>query len=389
MILFCTIALFTSIFLLVYHYVLFPLIINALAKNKKANFDKYTLDELPTISILLAAYNEEKVIEEKIRSTFNTSYPIEKIEFWIGSDASSDATDSIIHNYQAQYPTLLFQRFGGRTGKPEIINQLEKKASGELLILTDANVFFEKDTLINIVAYFKDKKIGLVGGNILNLETKNDGISNQEKKYLSGENSTKYKEGILWGTMMGAFGGLYAIRKTVYSEVPKNFIVDDFYISMKVLEQDYASINALDAIAYEDVSNLPEEEFRRKVRIGIGNFQNLFEFKNLLFKSSSIAFCFISHKILRWKGPFFMLFAWLSSSYLMCQKPIYFLIWIGLSAFFTAPIIDILLKKLNIHIKVLRFASHFILMNLALMIGFFKFVTGNYKSTWTPTQRNQ
>lgn len=383
------ILLFLSLGLLVYHYLIFPLLLKLLAKNKADYTEKFTLDELPKISILLAVYNEEKVLKEKIESTFNTAYPLEKIEFWIGSDASSDTTDSIISEYQKTFSQIKFHRFGGRTGKPEIINQLEKKASGEFLVLTDANVFFDTNTLFELVSYFKREDIGLVGGNILNQETKKDGISNQEKAYLSGENKTKYYEGILWGTMMGAFGGLYAIRKKHYIEVPKGYIVDDFFISLKVMEQDFKSINALNAFAYEDVSNIPQEEFRRKVRIGIGNFQNLFHFKHLIFGRLSLSFTFISHKILRWKGPFFLIFAYLSSAYLSFSNSYILFLFLGLNLLFLSPLLDVMLKKLKIHLKLLRFASHFILMNLALLLGFIKFMSGNYSSTWTPTQRNQ
>lgn len=384
-----TILFWTALFTLVYHYVLFPILLNYLAKGKHLTNDTYKTNELPTISVLLAVFNEESVIEEKIKSTFKTSYPLDKIEFLIGSDASNDNTDAIIKKYQEKYPQIKLIRFEGRTGKPQIINQLETKAVGEILILTDANVFFEENCLFELVKHFKDQKIGLVGGNILNLDTKKDGISNQEKAYLSLETKMKYQEGVLWGAMMGAFGGIYAIRKTAYENVPKGYLVDDFYISMMVLIKEYKSINSLEAIAYEDVSNIPEEEFRRKVRIGIGNFQNLFKFKTLIISRFGIAFSFMSHKIIRWKGPFILLFLVLILPFIKHQHYIYDFIGLGVFTLLLTPIIDIIFKKLNLHLKILRFASHFIMMNLALLIGFFKFTFGLYGDTWTPTKRNQ
>jgi cellulose synthase/poly-beta-1,6-N-acetylglucosamine synthase-like glycosyltransferase len=349
----------------------------------------YEMAELPTISILLAVFNEEKVIEEKLKSTFNTNYPIDKIEFFIGSDASNDKTDEIIKKYQQTFSQIKLVRFEGRTGKPAIINKLKEKANGEILVLTDANVFFEPNTLKNLIKYFSNPKIGLVGGNILNLETKKDGISSQEKKYLNIENQTKYYEGLLWGRMMGAFGGLFALRRDLYEPVPQRFIVDDFYISMKVIEKKYDCINALDALAYEDVSNIPAAEFKRKVRIGIGNYQNLVVFKSLIFSDLKTSFCFLSHKVLRWKGPFFILFSLISALVLAANELIYLWFALALLLFVLTPLLDFVLKKVNIHIKLLRFASHFVSMNLALLVGFLKFVSGNYQSTWTPTQRNQ
>jgi cellulose synthase/poly-beta-1,6-N-acetylglucosamine synthase-like glycosyltransferase len=374
---------------LAYHYVGFPLLMKFLARKKIQQFYFWLDDELPKIAIILAVYNEEKVIEEKIKSTFDTNYPLDKIEFWIGSDSSTDETDTIIKQYQSLYSQIHFKRFEARTGKPQIINQLVEETDAKLLIMTDANVFFANNTIVKLVSYFKNFKVGLVGGNIINLETKLDGISNQEKAYLNAENMTKYYEGLVFGKMMGAFGGLYAIRRKLYHPVPKGFIVDDFYISMKVLEQGYWNVNALDAVAYEDVSNIAEEEFRRKVRIGIGNFQNLFKFKSLMVKDFYTSFCFLSHKVLRWKGPFLILISWVCTLVLSFVCDFYLYVFLLFTAFLASPLIDGILKKNKIHIKLLRFASHFVSMNLALLIGFIKFASGKHKSTWTPTQRNQ
>lgn len=384
-----TIFFWLGAFALTYHYVFFPIVLTLLAKGKKLSDDTYEHNELPTISILLAAYNEEDVIREKITTTFKTSYPIDKIEFLIGSDASNDQTDHIINSFKDEYPQITLHRFKGRTGKPQIINKLKTHAKGDILILTDANVFLDENCLFELVKHFKNKSIGLVGGNIINLKTKTDGISNQEKAYLSIENKLKYNEGLIWGSMMGAFGGLFAIKKSIYESVPKGFIVDDFYISMNVLIKKLNVINSLEAIAYEDVSNIPKEEFRRKVRIGIGNFQNLFRFRKLIFSRFGVAFSFISHKVIRWKGPFIILFLITSIFFIRQTHFIYDYIGTGLILLLISPILDWIFKSINLHLNILRFASHFVMMNLALLIGFFKFAFGLYGDTWTPTKRNQ
>ena len=389
MIIASTILLCLSSFALVYHYALFPYALKYFAKGKSINTIIYQENELPKISILLAVYNEEAVIKQKTESTFKTSYPLNKIEFLIGSDASTDETDTLINGFISEFPQISLTRFKGRTGKPQIINELEKKATGEILILTDANVFFEKNTLYELTKHYKNPEIGVVGGNILNLETKTDGISKQEKKYLDRENVMKYHQGIIWGAMMGAFGGLYSMRKTAYVPVPKGYIVDDFYLTMKVLNNKLRAINELQAIAYEDISNIPSEEFRRKTRIGTGNFQNLFHFKSFLFKGNGIGFNFISHKVLRWKGPFFILTILGTSLFLGCYCNYIWLITLGTLGLLSAPLLDISLKKLGINNKLLRYFSHFVMMNLALLVGFIKFAFGKSSSTWTPTKRNQ
>lgn len=381
----------SSFFLLAHTYVLYPIILNFLAKHKTQNSQVFTADdELPKISILLAVYNEALVIEEKIKKTFATNYPLDKIEFLIGSDASTDTTDTIIKKYQAQFPQIKLTTFAGRTGKPGIINQLAAEATNEVFVITDANVFFTPTTFFELVKHFKNESIGLVGGNILNSNLKSDGISHQEKTYLKGENSMKYNEGVIWGAMIGTFGGVYAIRKTSYEPVPSKFTVDDFYITMAVLEKKQHVIMELEAIAYEDVSNQISEEFRRKTRISIGNFQNLKRFSGLLANPfKGVAFAFFSHKVARWLGPIFLLSMLVTSFYLQTYHPIYKLAFIGEIAFLLLPLIDSVFRKLKVHFYGLRFVSHFIWMNLALLNGLIKFLIGVKSNIWTPTQRNQ
>ncbi|MBT3301685.1 MAG: glycosyltransferase [Bacteroidetes bacterium] len=381
-----------SIFCILQSYLFYPWIIAFLARNKKQNdlvFQPNDM-ELPSVSILLAAYNEELVIEEKIRKTFESNYPIDKIEFLIGSDASTDKTNEIIKSFEANYSNLKLFKFPGRTGKSSIINELVKNASNEIFILTDANVIFEEDTIYQLVKHYKNNEISLVGGNIINSRFRKDGISFQEEKYISRENLIKYQEGILWGSMIGAFGGCYSIRPQYYAAVPARFFMDDFYITMNVIENKGVCINELHAICYEDISNKIKEEFRRKVRISIGNFQNLFRYWKLIWPLySGVSFSFVSHKILRWLGPFFLLLL-LTSNVMLFQKGLFFQISLfGQIILLIIPLMDTFLRSINLHLNLLRFISHFYLMNLALLIGFFKFIKGVKSNIWQPTQRYQ
>lgn len=379
-----------SAFLIVHSYVLFPFILKMLASNKSQNdliYDR--TDDLPSVSILLAVYNEEQVIEQKILSTLNTNYPAHKIQFLIGSDASTDKTNEIIKSFRDKYPVQLIE-FEGRTGKSGIINKLTELASADIFIMTDANVFFQEDTIFQLVKHYKNDSIAQVGGNIINVQYKKDGISFQEKSYLSRENLIKYQEGIIWGTMIGTFGGCYSIRANAYGKVPDNFLVDDFYISMYVLEKGYKSINELEALCIEDVSNKIEEEFRRKVRISAGNFQNLNRFKGLLWPPfTGLAFSFISHKVLRWLGPILLIIAFISSAILAIHSNYYMYLLLIQVLVYCTPIIDKLLKAISIHIKFLRFANYLIMMNLALLKGMIWYFKGIKSSVWQPTQRNQ
>jgi len=377
------------VFLIVHSYLIYPFYLKFRGSGKSLETNYSSDSYFPRVSIIMAVFNEEQVIEKKLVSIIESSYDFNKIEVLIGSDNSTDGTNDILEKYAEMHPEVVWENFTKRQGKAEIINYLVKKASGSVLILTDANVFFTDDTILALVKPFTNPQIGVVGANIINTNVKSSGISFQEKTYLMNENNIKYLEGVVWGAMIGAFGGCYAIRKELYSPVPKNYYMDDFYITLMVISQGYKTINELKAVCFEDVSNQLSEEFRRKIRISIGNYQNLRSFAHLLKKPwKGYAFAFWSHKVLRWFGPFFIILI-LLLTLILIDKPFYYNLMILQIGLLIVPFIDLLLRKINIHIILLRFITHFYSMNLALLIGFFKFVKGVNSNVWEPTKRFQ
>jgi cellulose synthase/poly-beta-1,6-N-acetylglucosamine synthase-like glycosyltransferase len=204
------------------------------------------------------------------------------------------------------------------------------------------------------------------------------------------EMKLKNIEGRLWGTMMGPFGGFYAIRKSSYEPLSGNILSDDFRICMNVISKSEKAISDTEAIVYEDVSNNLREEFSRKVRISAGNFQNLKHFAFLLLKPFTIwSFCFISHKMLRWLTPFLWLIA-VTANILLIGNSFFFYHLIILQVIFLfLPAFDFLLKKLNTHIVPLRLFSHLFFMNVALFVGFIKYLKGIRSGIWKPTKRYQ
>ena len=380
------IILICSSLLILHTYVFYPLFMILIYRNSNHNqLLFYSDDELPSIAILIAAHNEEKVIEKKILSVFNTNYPSSKLKVFIGSDASTDRTDEIISNLTNTYSNIEFIKFKGRVGKISIINHLQSLCDEPVLILSDANVIFKQNTIFELVKYFKDSNVGLVSANIIKESSNNDGISYQEKKYLNFENKIKASESYAFNFIMGAEGGCYAIRNNLFSKVPSNFIVDDFFITMQVLERkNYALLNNL-AICIEDVTTDISSEYRRKVRISSGNFQNLFFFKHLLFDFSFICFAFWSHKVLRWLTPFFIFICLFSSVFLIPYHK--FFIWISCIQLLLLlfPLFNYFFKFNNVFLK---FIAHFYLMNFALFEGFIKFIKGIKSSIWEPINRN-
>jgi len=376
--------------LIVHSYLLFPVFLSLLTGRKKLERESYKAGEIPFISVLISVYNEEKVLPDKIATLLDSDYPSEKMEILIGSDASSDGTDYIIKALEKEQRNLKGYFYTERRGKPDIINDLAQIAKGEILVITDANVMLDRNTLQELIKYFKDPQTGLVDSRMINLRIKKQGISQQEKFYIDREVRIKHYESILWGCMMGPFGGCFAVRKSCFNPVPKNYLVDDFYINMSVLDQGYGCISNLDAKVYEDVSNDIGEEFRRKTRISTGNFQNLKSFAHLLLPGRrGVAFCFFSHKFIRWIVPFLMLITLTTSIILGMRFSFYFTAALLHGLVFLLPVIDHFLRKIKIHIIPLRFISHFIAMNLALISGFFRFVGGVKSNVWKPTERYQ
>jgi cellulose synthase/poly-beta-1,6-N-acetylglucosamine synthase-like glycosyltransferase len=378
-----------SVVAIIQSYVTYPLIASFLSRIRKENDRVLTAaDDPPYVSIIMAVHNEEEVITEKIQSIYNTGYPGDKFELLIGSDGSSDRTNEILQHLSEDHESLHFIAYRRRRGKPAVINDLRDRAQGSILIMTDAQVLFTPDTIFELVKHYKNEQIGLVGANILNTRIDKSGISYQEWSFMSREIRLKYHEGRAWGTMIGAYGACYSIRNEFYSQVPEGFSVDDFYITMKVLENNKKCILEMKAVGYENVPNRLSEEFRRKIRIAAGNFQNLKTFNRLLWPPfTGVAFSFFSHKVLRWLGPFFLLFLLISNSILAFSHPFYRIPLIIQGGLIISPFIDFLLRKIGLHIVILRFITHFYSMNLALLAGFLKFIKGTETNVWQPTKR--
>ena len=356
----------------------------ALILGGKSKRESPALNTSLTVGVIIAAYNEENVIAKKIQSILDSDYPAEKIKIYIGSDASIDKTNELVASFQKTHPNVNLKIFQGRSGKAFIINQLAKECPDDIFILTDANVFFTQNTISNLVRHFSEPETKQVCANIIKTSDKNIQIQGLEKKYLLLENTIKLKESNTWGFVIGAEGGCYAIRRESYTPVPKNFFMDDFYITMSVIKNKGQVLFDDESIVFEDLPVESSEEFKRKIRISTGNYQNLFAFKSLLWPLwSPISFAFISHKILRWLTPFFLLVIFMTSIFLMNYNSIFNYLVIAQAILFISPLFIPFVKKA----KPLLFVAHFYNMNLALLIGFFNYLKGVKTSVWQPTVR--
>lgn len=378
--------------LVAYSYVGFPLLLKVLSRGKTLPGPVFApgAPELPAVDILLAAHNEQEVIEQKIRSTFATTYPLEKVRLLVGSDNSSDHTNALLAKLTAEFPQLHFTAFTERQGKPGVMQHLSTQATAPVLVLTDANVFFGPDTLYELVKHFAHPQVGLVGAGVLAPPVPagtGAGVTTQESAYLARENHFKYQESLIWGAAMGAHGGAFAVRRAAYTPAPVGFVVDDFFISMAALRVGYQVLLSPAARATEDVGDHAAEEFRRKARISVGNFQNLHEFKALLWPPwRGAALAFWSHKGLRWLTPHLLLVSLAANAALVARGAGWF--WqLALAGQLALPLLGLLGGVLPL--AGLRFVRHFYYMNLALLVGWWRYVRGQRSAVWQPTARNQ
>ena len=334
----------------------------------------------PTVSIVFAAYNESSIIEDKIRSLYNTNYPIDLLSVWIGSDMSDDGTDTIIRSLQKEFPNLNLNVNEVRSGKSATINRLVALSSAEVIIATDANILFKATTIEELVRPIAQEKATAVAGT-LKYEDKGvaSSTASNEKAYLSLENAIRRAESRKHGICLGMEGGLYSIKKAFWRPIPPNTFMEDFFQTVQLISRDQKVLFNESAVGLEDVSTSLQEEYKRKIRISIGNWQNLVRFYPLIFKHPyPFGGLFIMHKVLRWVTPHLYLIALAAGLFTPN--------WL----FFTAMLVGLPISQLIL--LALGWATplaYFYAMNAALFVGFIKYIKGVKSSVWQPTKRNQ
>lgn len=385
-----------ALLLLAWTYLLYPSFVLTLAALKrKRNLGKSGQEDKPilikpSISVLMSVYNEEKVLEEKVRSLMESDYPHNLAEFIIGSDGSDDGTEMIMKELAATDSRIRFVHNAQRRGKPAMLNDLASMAKNEILVITDANVIFTAGTLRHLAQGFRLPDTGLCDATVKSGYSSDDkGIARQENFYGRFETALKRAEGELWGAMPGPYGGCYAIRRDLFPLLPVNTLVDDLYVGLSVLRKGFRSFNIPEAIVIEDTQADMAAQFRRRVRIAAGSFQNLFRFGPFPSARASTSFVFISHKILRWLTPLLLVLFFMTTIILSGRSEFY--IW--LSAFQLIFIIlsalDLVIDRYGRIIRYQRYVTQFLLMNAALAAGFVKAIRGIKSGIWEPTKRFQ
>ena len=369
-----------SLFFIVYTYVLYPLLLLLLKI-----FEKRTtvMDETfsPTVSIVIAVYNERDVIEGRLENLRRIGYQTAKIECIIGSDGSDDGTNLLLA--QSNLRELKVKAFPERRGKAAVLNELIPQAEGEIVVLSDANTFYRPDTVRRLVSHFADPQVGAVFGElILESDTRTVGGMG-EGYYWMYEYAMKRMESDI-STTVGATGAVYAIRKKLFKPLPTDKpVMDDFIIPLNIVKEGFKVKYEPQAVAHEIPSNSVSGEFRRKVRIGAANFYGLSEFAALLHPRYGFASLALwSRKILRWCVPFLMMVMIAASLMLAVDSQLFRVIVFLEAALFASALLGFVLERIKIRTGILGVPYYFVAMNLALFVGFLKFAFGRQPATW-------
>jgi cellulose synthase/poly-beta-1,6-N-acetylglucosamine synthase-like glycosyltransferase len=338
---------------------------------------------LPTVSLLIAAYNEEAVIDARILNALALDYPADKLEIVVASDGSSDATQVIVKRYADRGVRLL--TFVPRRGKSSVLNAAFPELKGEIVLMSDANTQNDRMAARNIVRWFHDPKVGVVCGRLVLTDPETG--RNVDSLYWKYETFLKKCEGRL-RALLGANGGIYAIRRSLFLPIPIDTIVDDFVIPLRARLRTACDIlYDWEAIAREESAPSVGAEFHRRSRIGAGGFQSIGMLWKLLLPTQGwVAFTFFSHKILRWLCPFFLL-ALLSTSAFLGDYPFYRLALFAQLAFYLLSLLVGLLPVRLRALKPLRITTMFTGMNAALLVGFWRWLWGSQKGAWKRTAR--
>jgi cellulose synthase/poly-beta-1,6-N-acetylglucosamine synthase-like glycosyltransferase len=370
----------------VYTYAIYPLLVWCLSRFVGSQPIAPQIDspDAPFVSMIIVAHNEEAVMEQRLCNALEVAYPRERFEIVVASDGSSDATTDIVRRY-AHHGVRLIE-FIERRGKAGVLNLAIAQVQGEIVLLSDGNTELDSAAALNLVRWFKNPSVGVVCGRLM-LTDPSTG-QNAESLYWRYETILKRCESRLGG-LLGANGAIYAIRRSCFEPISENSLVDDFLIPLLArLRSGCSVLYDAEAVAHERSAPDMLAEFRRRTRIGAGNFQNIEILLPLVNpRRGFIAFSFFSHKLLRWFCPFFLI-GLLGTSLALSNRPFYRVVLIGqLFLYLFAAIVGIIPGQIRIP-KILRLPTMFLYMNLALLNGFCRWLYSSPQGTWEPTPRS-
>lgn len=378
-----------SIAFLVYVYIGYPMLIAILAFLSPKR--EPTADDYPEVSLIIAAYNEEKVIEEKIQNTLALDYPREKLEVIIAVDGSDDDTMKIVKRFAKQGVKLSYSP--ERRGKMAAIIHALEKARGNILVFSDANNFFMAYTLKYLVQPFQDKRVGGTTG-AKHIRKEEDSLSSSEGTYWKYESWIKRNES-RFNTCTAAAGEILAVRRNLFPEKLPQVVNDDFYILLNIIKKGYRVAYVPEAESWERVSQSVQDEIKRRARITAGRFQALSNSIRWLPWNNPVAIWqIISHKYFRLFIPFAMIMALVSNIYLVFFPPqnmqiapdFYNWLCVFQIIFYLMAALGIRMKFEGVS-RILYLPAFLVNSNIAAVKGLFRFLRKKQDTRWERVNR--
>jgi cellulose synthase/poly-beta-1,6-N-acetylglucosamine synthase-like glycosyltransferase len=377
-----------------YSWIAFPALLALLRPRYRSDASEAAPGAPAHLAIVLSAYQEESCIGARIHNLLEQDYPSENWVAYVGVDGSKDRTGSEATEAAAGQDAIRVFVFPENRGKVAVLKDLVARAcaatpSPGILVFTDANTFFGGDALRRLCGPFSDPAIGGVCGKLS--FTKGDGSETEENVYWRLENWLKARESAI-DSCLGANGAIYAIRSSLFwHEIPPNTIIDDFVIGMKVRENGYRLVYEPNALAVEPLPLKITNEWKRRVRIGAGDFQALRLCAPCLKPSfGAFAWVFWSHKVLRWFTPHLALAgAFLALMGTFVSRSSTGALFLGLYAGLAIAALagSRNLKRGGRAVQILRGLQYLVAMNAAIFMGFLRFCRGNLEGRWQRSER--
>jgi cellulose synthase/poly-beta-1,6-N-acetylglucosamine synthase-like glycosyltransferase len=375
-----------SFVLLAYVYLGYPLVLAFLTAFKRRE-DATPIGPHPKVTLIISAFNEQDVIAAKLNNALELEYPKPLLQIMVVSDDSTDLTDEIVSRFEPMGVLLVRQQ--RRLGKSAGLNLGVSHANGEILVFSDANALYKKDAILHLVKHFSNPQVGYVVGNARYVEKASETQSAQaEGLYWKLETWLKKKES-LFHSVIGGDGAIYAIRRILYSPLEPTDI-SDFLNPLQIIDSGYLGTFEPAAISYEETAESFRKEYRRKIRIVSRSLNALRRVPRVLnpFHEPRHWFLLVSHKLLRWFAPVFMISA-LICAVLLLRFPL-FRWMVGLQlAFYVLAVFGWLTAESKTAWKICTFPYYFCLVNLASLIGCAKCLRGDLSGVWTPPRQKE
>lgn len=365
---------------LAYVYVGYPALVYLIARLAGRPVRKSSLET--TITIIITAFNEEATLPAKLENTLAIDYPADKLEIIVASDGSTDRTDAIAREYSDRGVKLV--RREGRAGKTETQNLAVTEATGDIILFSDATTAYAPDILNEIAPNFADESVGCVAGKLVYVDPTASDVGKGAKNYWGYEVFLRQNESRAC-SLIGTSGCLYAVRRSAYVPMYSE-ACSDFLICTSVYRQGMRTVFEPAAVCFEETNRNSEKEFQMRVRISSQTFSDLWKNRDMLnpAKSGFFAVQLISHKLMRYCVPAFLLLIFVSSGLLAWNSRAFAALFVAQIAFYLLGFLTRVLEAKGMRLGLLAFPHYFLLANISSAVGFYKFLRGERFVRWEP-----